>query len=212
METGWYESKVTVDGAKVRARRTFELQHFVSITTRHEQVAVGAEGKTVRVGEPTSTGRDAIAITETTSGGQTRKTGGKWRQDDYYQPLLETMSQVQKAFTKKEKGGDGLLSGSLAYDMRDIEIVLGGDDMKDARKEDFHRLLKRRTLDTSQASRVQELGEHLIQLAEEPTMGWGGLSNWLILEIVVDLGIYVVMGAVAGFLVGRGITENKELT
>jgi CRISPR-associated protein Cmr2 len=126
-------------------------------------------------------GRDAITITETTSGGQTRKTGGKWRQDDYYQPLLETMSQVQKAFTKKEKGGDGLLSGSLAYDMRDIEIALGGDDMRDARKEEFHRLLKRRTLDTSQASRVQELGEHLIQLAEETTMGWGGLSNWLIL-------------------------------
>jgi hypothetical protein len=53
--------------------------------------------------------------------------------------------------------------------------------MRDARKEEFHRLLKRRTLDTSQASRVQELGEHLIQLAEETTMGWGGLSNWLIL-------------------------------
>ena len=36
------------------------------------------------------------------------------------------------------------------------------------------------------------------------------LSNWLLLEIVTDLIIYVVVGATAGFLVGRGIVENSD--
>ncbi len=35
------------------------------------------------------------------------------------------------------------------------------------------------------------------------------LSNWLFLEIVSDLIIYIVMGAVAGFLAGRGIVEKE---
>ncbi len=38
------------------------------------------------------------------------------------------------------------------------------------------------------------------------------LSNWLLLEIAADFIIYAVMGALAGFLVGRGIIEKKELT
>ncbi len=36
------------------------------------------------------------------------------------------------------------------------------------------------------------------------------LSNWLLLEIAADLIIYVIIGAVAGFLAGRGIIERKE--
>ena len=36
------------------------------------------------------------------------------------------------------------------------------------------------------------------------------LSNWLLLEIVADFIIYAVIGAVAGYLVGRGITEPGE--
>ena len=35
------------------------------------------------------------------------------------------------------------------------------------------------------------------------------LSNWLLLEIPADLVIYAVSGAVAGYLVGRGIVESK---
>ena len=36
------------------------------------------------------------------------------------------------------------------------------------------------------------------------------LSNWLLLEIAADLVIYVIMGAVAGFLAGRGIIEKEK--
>jgi hypothetical protein len=36
------------------------------------------------------------------------------------------------------------------------------------------------------------------------------LSNWLLLEIAADLIIYVIMGAVAGFLAGRGIIEKES--
>lgn len=35
------------------------------------------------------------------------------------------------------------------------------------------------------------------------------LSNWLILEIVFDLVVYVIAGAVAGFLCGRGIIDKE---
>lgn len=35
------------------------------------------------------------------------------------------------------------------------------------------------------------------------------LSNWLLLEIPADLVIYAISGAVAGYLVGRGIIESK---
>ena len=38
------------------------------------------------------------------------------------------------------------------------------------------------------------------------------LPNWLILEIPVDLVIYTVMGALAGFLVGRGIIEKERIS
>jgi len=36
------------------------------------------------------------------------------------------------------------------------------------------------------------------------------LSNWLFLEIAADFIIYAFMGAVAGFLVGRGIVEKES--
>lgn len=36
------------------------------------------------------------------------------------------------------------------------------------------------------------------------------LSNWLLLEIVADLIIYLVIGAAAGFLIGRGIIDEME--
>jgi hypothetical protein len=36
------------------------------------------------------------------------------------------------------------------------------------------------------------------------------LSNWLLLEILADLIIYIVIGAVAGFLTGSGIIDKKE--
>lgn len=36
------------------------------------------------------------------------------------------------------------------------------------------------------------------------------LSQWLLLEIVTDFVIYAVIGAVAGFLIGRGIVENPR--
>ena len=36
------------------------------------------------------------------------------------------------------------------------------------------------------------------------------LSNWLLLEIAADFVIYLIIGAVAGFLAGRGIVEGKE--
>lgn len=35
------------------------------------------------------------------------------------------------------------------------------------------------------------------------------LSNWLLLEIAVDLAILVLVGMVAGFLAGRGIVQKK---
>jgi len=38
------------------------------------------------------------------------------------------------------------------------------------------------------------------------------LSNWLLLEILADLIIYIIMGAIAGFLAGRGIIDNRETT
>jgi len=36
------------------------------------------------------------------------------------------------------------------------------------------------------------------------------LSNWLLFEIVTDFIIYAVMGATAGFLVGRGIVQKEH--
>jgi hypothetical protein len=36
------------------------------------------------------------------------------------------------------------------------------------------------------------------------------LSNWLLLEIAADSLIYIIIGAVAGFLSGRGIIENTK--
>jgi len=36
------------------------------------------------------------------------------------------------------------------------------------------------------------------------------LSNWLLLEIAADLVIYIIMGAVAGFLAGRGIIDKEK--
>ncbi len=36
------------------------------------------------------------------------------------------------------------------------------------------------------------------------------LSQWLLLEIIVDFAIYAVIGAVAGYLIGRGIIETKS--
>ncbi len=36
------------------------------------------------------------------------------------------------------------------------------------------------------------------------------LSNWLLFEIVTDFIIYGVMGATAGFLVGRGIIQKEH--
>lgn len=36
------------------------------------------------------------------------------------------------------------------------------------------------------------------------------LSNWLLLEIITDLIIYIIAGATAGFLVGRGIVEKTD--
>ncbi len=36
------------------------------------------------------------------------------------------------------------------------------------------------------------------------------LSNWLLLEIAADFLIYIIIGAVAGFLSGRGIIENTK--
>lgn len=36
------------------------------------------------------------------------------------------------------------------------------------------------------------------------------LSNWLLLEIAADLIIYVIMGAVGGYLAGRGIVEKES--
>jgi len=36
------------------------------------------------------------------------------------------------------------------------------------------------------------------------------LSNWLLLEIAADFLIYIIIGAVAGFLSGRGIVENTK--
>ena len=36
------------------------------------------------------------------------------------------------------------------------------------------------------------------------------LSNWLLLEIPVDLAIYAVIGMVAGFLTGRGIIDTGK--
>lgn len=36
------------------------------------------------------------------------------------------------------------------------------------------------------------------------------LSQWLLLEIITDLVIYALIGAVAGFLIGRGIVENHR--
>jgi hypothetical protein len=38
------------------------------------------------------------------------------------------------------------------------------------------------------------------------------LSQWLLLEIIVDLIIYALIGAVAGLLIGRGIVENNRET
>ncbi len=38
------------------------------------------------------------------------------------------------------------------------------------------------------------------------------LSNWLLLEIVADFIIYAVMGAAAGFLVGRGIIQKEHIS
>jgi hypothetical protein len=35
------------------------------------------------------------------------------------------------------------------------------------------------------------------------------LSNWLLCEIAVDLVIFLIVGALAGFLAGRGIVEGK---
>jgi hypothetical protein len=35
------------------------------------------------------------------------------------------------------------------------------------------------------------------------------LSNWLFLEIAADFIIYAIMGAIAGFLAGRGIIEKE---
>jgi hypothetical protein len=35
------------------------------------------------------------------------------------------------------------------------------------------------------------------------------LSNWLLMEIGADLVIYIIMGAAAGFLAGRGIVEKE---
>jgi hypothetical protein len=35
------------------------------------------------------------------------------------------------------------------------------------------------------------------------------LSNWLLLEIAADLIVYLIMGAVAGFLAGRGIIDKE---
>lgn len=36
------------------------------------------------------------------------------------------------------------------------------------------------------------------------------LSDWLLLEIIADFIIYLIMGAAAGFLIGRGIVDTKE--
>ena len=36
------------------------------------------------------------------------------------------------------------------------------------------------------------------------------LSNWLLLEIAADLVIYLIMGAAAGFLAGRGIIDKEK--
>ncbi|MDD4050470.1 MAG: hypothetical protein PHR28_01045, partial [candidate division Zixibacteria bacterium] len=36
------------------------------------------------------------------------------------------------------------------------------------------------------------------------------LSQWLLLEIVTDFIVYAVIGAVAGFLLGRGIIDNQR--
>jgi hypothetical protein len=38
------------------------------------------------------------------------------------------------------------------------------------------------------------------------------LSNWLLLEIAADLVIYILMGAAAGFLAGRGIVDKEEIS
>lgn len=122
--------------------------------------------------------RNAIAITETTSGGQVRQTGGKWHPENAPK-LLDVIVRIQLAFTSEERGGEGILSASIAYDMRDVYEALVGDDMREARRLEFLRLLKRRTTSAQHGDAVQQLGEELVTIAE--AIGWERLSNWLIL-------------------------------
>ena len=120
-------------------------------------------------------GRNAVAIVETTSGGQIRETGAPWQIDD--QNTLDVLDFIRRTFAARQ------ISSRIAYDVRELHTAYHGDDMQQARDLELRRLLKQRAGESlSQAERddlIDVVATALMPLGE--ALNWERLSNWLIM-------------------------------
>lgn len=114
----------------------------------------------------------AVVVRETHRSGQFREAGAKW----YLIPNVET---IQSRFMAKA------LSGKLGFDLLELAHDLTDDALKDARRAEVGRLVKRRVSDqlddSTRKALVNELQTHVVAMGEDPQCGWESVANWVIL-------------------------------